>query len=78
MSDVKWMPILLVGGPRLGILGRWFRCKVGSTTFTLDRPESDGKNPFQGGGLCMVRYMWRVYAPDDCDFLVGAYAWDWK
>lgn len=62
--------ILLIGGPELGIIPRTLQCKIGSKTFTLDRPEEYG-NPFQGGYLRMRRYLYKVREIEGAPFLVG-------
>lgn len=68
-TDAK-TDIILVGGPSLGIIPRVLQCKIGSKTFTLDRPEEFG-NPFQGGYLRMRRYLYNIREIEGAPFVVG-------
>jgi hypothetical protein len=65
--------IVLVGGPRQLVC--WFRCKLGSKTFTMDRPDRmPGWNPFAGGsgtGQRMRRYLYAVREIEGVPFYVG-------
>jgi hypothetical protein len=58
----KGTDILLVGGPFQPV--NKFQCKIGATTFSLDRPDRiPGWNPFDGGtgsGMRMRRYLYKV------------------
>ena len=70
----KVTDILLVGGPFQPI--NKFQCKIGATTFSLDRPDLiPGWNPLAGGtgsGMRMRRYLYKVREIEPgCPFVVG-------
>jgi hypothetical protein len=56
----KVTDILLVGGPFQPV--NKFQCKIGATTFSVDRPDRipDWKPRNEGTGMRMRRYMYKV------------------
>ena|ERR1700675_4349290 len=64
--------IVLIGGPPQFV--RWYQCKIGSKTFSVDRPDRiPGWDAFTNGGTGhrMRRFMYKVREIEGMPFYVG-------
>ena len=71
------MKLLCVGGPQMK-WGRWYACKPGDTTFTIDIPRPiPGWSAFKDGGtgMRMVRYGFNIRYIEGWDIAIADYDW---